>query len=185
MKKQLTQITAALDHAAKRLESIASNTPDDRWNRRNVPDRWSVAECAAHLNITSEAYVPLIKKALEEAQRLPPATGEFKRTFLGWLFGSLVGPMLTIGQSRIGRVKTPPKFVPTGDLPKNVILAEFMRLQMEVSRMVKEGDGLALDKVLITSPFGGKIHYDCYSAMVMIPRHQERHLDQAQQVWAD
>ncbi len=183
MKKQLAQIVAALDHAERRLESIAVGTPDDRWSRRNDSERWSVAECVAHLNITSEAYVPLMRKALEEARQLPPANAEYKRVFLGWLFGSLVGPMLTIGKIRLGRVKTPPNFVPTGDMPKNVILAEFKRLQMEISRMVKEGDGLALDKVLITSPFGGKIQYDCYSALVMIPRHQERHLDQAEEVW--
>ncbi len=183
MKKQLAQIIDALAHAERRLESIASSAPDDRWNRRNDPARWSVAECVAHLNITSEAYVPLMRKALEDARKLPPAKSEYHRVFLGWLFGSPVGPMRTIGKFRVGRVKTPPKFVPTGDLPKNVILAEFKRLQMEISAMVKDGDGLALDKVLITSPFGGKIHYDCYPAMVLIPRHQERHLDQADQVW--
>ncbi len=183
MKKQLVQVIDALDHAAKRMDSIASATPDDRWNKRNDQERWSVAECVAHLNITSEAYVPRIRKALEDARELPPATGAYRRAFPGWLFGSLVGPMITIRKARLGGVKTPPKFVPTGDLPKNVIIADFRRLQIELSEMVKEGDGLALDKVVITSPFGEKIHYDCYSAMVMIPRHQERHLDQAQRVW--
>ena len=70
-------------------------------------------------------------------------------------------------------------------MPKNVILAEFKRLQMLLSGMVREGDELALDKVMITSPFGGKIRYNCYSAFVMIPRHQERHLEQAELVWAE
>lgn len=183
MKRQLSQIISQLDEAEDRLGKLADIVPDELWVKRNEPERWSVAECVAHLNLTSEAYVPRLRAAIAEARTLPPAEGKYKRDFVGAMFGALVGPIPSIGRRRIGKVKTMPKFVPSGDQPKNVNLAEFKRLQMELSALVQEGDGLAIDKVLITSPFGEKVRYNCYSALVILARHELRHVQQAELVW--
>lgn len=184
MKRQLTGVIKDLDHAQARLEALAENISNDRWSKRNDPMRWSPAECVAHLNLTSEAFIPRIRKAIEEARQLPRSDGEYKRDLLGRMFGSMVGPMRKIAGFQLIRVKTLPPFVPSGELPMNVTLAEFKRLQTQLADMVRESDGLQIDKVRITSPFGEKIHYNCYSAFVMIPRHQERHLEQAELVWS-
>ncbi|HZI99434.1 MAG TPA: hypothetical protein VFD22_02145, partial [Gemmatimonadaceae bacterium] len=85
---------------------------------------------------------------------------------------------------RVGRVKTTAGFIPSGSFPKQQTLAEFKRLQLELVGMVKESDGLAIDKVSIASPFGEKIHYNVYSTYVILPRHEERHIQQAELVWA-
>ena len=183
MKRQLSQIIRQFDEAESRLGKLADIVPDELWIKRNEPDRWSVAECVAHLNLTSEAYVPRLRAAIAEANTLPAAKGKYKRDFVGAMFGALVGPIPSIGRRRIGRVKTSPAFVPSGDQPKNVNLAEFKRLQMELSGLVREGDGLAIDKVMITSPFGEKVRYNCYSALVILARHELRHVQQAELVW--
>ena len=185
MKRQLSQIVRELEEAEARLEKLSVKIPDAVWGQRNDDARWSVSECVTHLNITSEAYIPLIRRALEEARQLPEAKGPYKRDALGAVFGGLVGPLMRIGKFRFGRVSTTPDFVPQGQQPKNVSIAEFRRLQGELSVLVREADGKAIDKVQITSPFGGKIRYNCYSAFVMIPRHQMRHLEQAEEVWGD
>ena len=184
MRRELTDIVRGFEHAQARLEALANNLDDDRWAKRSDPARWSPAECVAHLNLTSEAYIPLFRKALEQARQLPHhRSGRYKRDPLGWLFATMVGPLPSIGGMRIGRVKTTADFVPTGNHPKQQILAQFKRLQDELIGIVREGDGLALDKVMIRSPFGGKIQYNCYSAFTILPPHQERHLDQAERVW--
>lgn len=167
-----------------RIELLAERTPDDNWAKRNDPAKWSPGECVAHLNLTSAAYIPLIRKAIEEARQQPRATGHYRRDFLGWLFATMTGPLPSIGKARIGRVKTTAAFVPTGSHPKQQLLAQFKRDQDELIGMVGEADGLAIDKVLIRSPFGGKIRYSGYSAFTILPRHQERHLQQAELVWS-
>ena len=185
MHPELTRIIAELQHAMTRLEAVAERTPDDKWGKRNDPARWSPGECVAHLNLTSAAYIPLIRKAIEEARQRPRSTaGSYHRDFLGWLFATMTGPLPSIGGARIGRVKTAAAFVPTGDHPKQLLLAQFRHDQDELIGMVGEANGLAIDKVLIRSPFGGKIRYNCYSAFTILPRHQERHLQQAELVWA-
>ncbi len=186
MRRELTEIVSDLEHAQARLEKLAENLQDDLWGKRSDPTRWSAAECVAHLNLTSQAYLPLIRKAIEEARQLPrPRRGPYRRDFLGWMFATMTGPLPSVGKIRIGRVKTTPKFVPTGNHPKQQALAQFKRDQDDLIAMVREGDGLALDQVLIRSPFGGKIRYNCYSAFTILPRHQERHLDQAERAWSD
>jgi hypothetical protein len=185
MKRQLSQIVRQLEAAEERVGRLGEVIPDAVWTQRNDPKRWSVSECIAHLNLTTEAYLPRISQAIAEARQLPPATGAYKRDTLGAMFSAMVGPLPRIGRFRIGRVKTTAKFVPTGDQPKNVSLAEFKRLQTGLSDLVRESDGFAIDKVRITSPFGEKIRYTCYSAFVILARHQMRHLDQADLVWGD
>lgn len=186
MNQQLASLLAQLERAQARLDRLGDLVPDDRWSTRRDPSSWSVAECVAHLNLTSEAYIPRIQKAIEQARGLPRKTdGRYGRDTLGWLFGKLVGPLPKIGKARIGKVKTTPAFVPAGDFPKSQLLAEFKRLQLELMRLVRECDGLQIDKVKITSPFGEKIQYNCYSALVLLPRHEERHLQQAELVWSE
>ncbi|HVF38904.1 MAG TPA: DinB family protein [Gemmatimonadaceae bacterium] len=184
MQKQLAAVTKGLESAQSRLEKLTERITEDHWQVRNDPARWSVAECVAHLNLTSAAYIPLIRAALAEAR----ATGETKaqayhRDPMGWLFSTMTGPLPSLGRKRIGRVKTMAAFIPEGNLPRQIVLAAFKRDHDELIGMAHEAEGLPIDKVRITSPFGGKIRYNCYSAFVIIPRHDARHLEQAELVW--
>ena len=185
MLSQIAEVVNAFDHAQKRFDGLVDLIPEDRWAVRSDPDRWSAGECIAHLNLTNAAYVPRIRKALEEARRLPRVVGgSYKRDTFGKIFALMVGPLPKIGKTRIGRVKTTADFIPSGSFPRQQSVAEFKRLQLELIGMAKESDGLAIDKVSITSPFGEKIHYNVYSTFVILPRHEERHIQQAELVWA-
>ena len=184
MHSQIVDVVRAFEHAQARLDKFTDAIPDDRWSARNDPSRWSPAECVAHLNLTNSAYLPRIRKALEEARKLPRADGRKYRTdMLGRMFSMMVGPLPQIGKMRIGRVKTTAPFVPAGSAPKLELIAEFKRIQLELIAMAKESDGMAIDKVKIASPFGEKIHYTVYSAFIILPRHEERHIQQAELVW--
>ncbi len=180
MQRQLAEIIDELQHAQSRLELLADEVSDERWLLRTHSDRWSPGECIAHLNLTSAAYVPRLRKAIAQARQLEPVSAtRYRRDPAGWFLSVMIGPLPAVGKMKIGRVRTPAPFVPSGNLPKQLVVSEFKRLQDELVGIVGEGDGLAIDGVFIKSPFGEKIRYNCYSAFVILPRHQERHLDQA------
>ena len=63
MHPQLAAIVADFERARSRMHRIATATPEERWAARPDPARWSVAECIAHLNLTSRAYIPLLRDA--------------------------------------------------------------------------------------------------------------------------
>src|SRR5438034_8023938 len=70
MHPQLQLVADEYRSAQARLRDLVRAVPDEQWSKRSDPARWSVAECVAHLNITSLAYVPLLQHAVSRARML-------------------------------------------------------------------------------------------------------------------
>jgi hypothetical protein len=184
MHRQLADVVEDLQRARARLHRLAGPLPAERWERRADPDRWSVAECVAHLNITSRAYLPIVRAGLDEAAALgTPAPARYRRDPAGWLLAHLVGPLPRVAGRRLGRVRTPASFVPTGALPREVVLRDFDALQDELIALVRRADGLPIDRVRVTSPFDARARYNLYACLTLLAPHQHRHLQQAEEVW--
>ena len=181
---ELTSILNQFDTVQDRIHRLADNLTEKRWPERADPARWSVAECLAHLNLTGRAYLPLLREALEEAiSRDEPAPARYRRDPLGWMLSLAMGPVPRIGRFRLGAGRTIPKFVPERGLPKAQLMTEFDRLQREQAGLVREADGLPINRVLVTSPFDQRLRYNLYSTFVILPKHQRCHVVQAERVW--
>lgn len=184
MHAQLAAIDRDLEAVTSRFRRLLDATPDARWGVRADPARWSVAECVAHLNLTSAAMVPRLRTAWEEARALGGgAPARFRRSPMGFVLSKTVGPLPGWGRTRFGRVRTAAAFVPTGDLPRARLTAEFAEWQRAQHELVREADTLPVDRVTIESPFVPGTRYDGYSSLVILVRHAHRHLAQAEQVW--
>jgi hypothetical protein len=182
---QLNEIVAQFERAQERLHRVVNAVPAERWDVRADATRWSVAECVAHLNLTGRGYIPLLANALAEARALgEPAPPRYRRDPAGWLVSLFVGPTPRLGRGALGRARTIPAFVPSGELPRSMVLAEFDRLQGEQIALTRAAEGLPLHRVRITSPFNSRLRYNVYAALVLLPRHQERHINQAEWVWS-
>lgn len=180
------QLQPLLDDVAAvraRWARLAAATPDDRWATRARPDAWSVAENIAHLNLTARAMLPLLEAATEQARALGARPGRLRRSALGAILSATVGPVPRLLGFRLGRVRTPPPFVPTGDEPRAMISAEFERHLAAHDAGIRASDGLAIDQVRIESPFAPGAKYDAYSGWMVVLRHAHRHLAQAERVW--
>jgi hypothetical protein len=190
--KSPTQSQAQLDVLAQefaavstRLATLDARVPDARWNARPRPGEWSVAECVAHLNLTSAAMLPRLRAAFAEAQRLP-AVGErrYEGAWFGRMLARMVGPVPTLAGIRLGRTKTTAPFVPGSELPRQAVMEERRRWQGEELALVWSADGLPIDRVTIESPFVAGAKYDGYSALWITVRHELRHLVQAERALA-
>jgi len=176
MHPQLQAITDEHRGASERLRRLVSTVPEPRWTRRPDPARWSAAECVAHLNLTSAAYLPLLDRALAEARTLrEPAPRRYRRDPLGWMLWRVMAPPARM------RVKTTAPFIPTGTASVEELVQEFERLQQEQLRRVEEADGLPLHRVRVPSPFDPRVKYNLFACLSILPRHQHRHLWQAEQ----
>jgi hypothetical protein len=172
---QLSAIVQDLQAVEQRLRQFHSWLPRDAWSQAPAPGRWSPAECVAHLNLTSRAMLPLLHQGLHKAGRSPigpPA--RYRRDIVGWVIWKLLAP-----SNRL-RTKTVGAFVPSGEEPPDTVMAEFSRLQSEVIACVRAADGLPIDQVMLRSPFDRRVKCNLYSALTLIPRHQERHALQAE-----
>jgi hypothetical protein len=181
VQQQLDEIVDSLKGAQTRLRALTDKLSDSEWSRRPGTDRWSAAECVEHLNITSRAYLPRLHDAVAKAKKSrhdPKA--RYRRDALGWLMSLVIAPRHE-RKVPLPRVKTPREFVPKGERSRTAILSEFVQLQGALVTLIRAADGFPIDEVKIVSPFGGRMKYSAYSALVIIARHEHRHLQQAEE----
>lgn len=142
---------------------------------RRIPGAggWSALQCIAHLNLTTENYLPLLARALGDA---PPASGTRR-------VGSGLMPRLLLWSLEPPyrlRFKTQPAFEPSLEDDPNAVLASFERLQGELLLTLGRFDGRALDRAPIASPFNGRLKYNALAALRILAAHERRHLWQAE-----
>ena len=177
MHRQLQEVTDEFKAAQGRLHYLAATIPESRWHPRPDPTRWSMAECVEHLNLTAAAYLPLLRSALERGRADgSPAPRRYRRDPVGWLMWRMAGPPVR------RRVRTTSSFIPSANRPLSQLLEEFDGLQAAQIDCVSAADGLPLGRLWISSPFDPRIRYNVYSCLTILPRHQQRHLWQAEQV---
>jgi hypothetical protein len=82
---------------------------------------------------------------------------------------------------RLIRAKTTSAFEAPPDADPGALTARFRELQEEQIELLHAADGLPLNQLRIASPFNERVRYNLYSCFVILPRHQERHLWQAEQ----
>jgi hypothetical protein len=171
---QLSAVIGDLEAADARLRTLRDTLPVGAWRRRPDSVRWSPAECLAHLNLTSEALLPLVRAGLKEAGGAQRRASKYRRDLVGWLIWKVVAPSGGV------RTRTVRAFTPSVDRSPEALTAEFRRLQAEVIACVRAADGLPIDDVKLVSPFDARLRYNLYAALTMVPRHQHRHLLQAE-----
>ncbi|MBI4420376.1 MAG: DinB family protein [Gemmatimonadetes bacterium] len=177
MHPQLALVADELRTATARARAVTDGLDEAAFHRRPEPTRWSVAECLVHLNLTTQAYLPKIDRAIREAQtgpRLPDA--RYRRDFMGWLLCWMVEPPARL------RLRTSASFVPETTGSRESLIADFAQLQNELTHRLEAASGLDLNRLRITSPFEERMRYNLYSAFRAIPAHQRRHLWQAEGV---
>jgi hypothetical protein len=181
MHPQLQKVSHEFRTAQGRLHRLVSNVPEPRWHIRPDPARWSMAECVEHLNLTAQAYLPLLRAALESGRATGVRAGtsrRYRRDPVGWVMWRMAGPPVR------HRTKTASAFIPSSHRAVAELIAEFDRLQDAQIRCVADAQGLPLGRLWIRSPFNSRIRYNVYSCLTILPRHQQRHLWQAEQVAA-
>lgn len=178
MHPQLRQVEQELHDATARLRALEATAPAARWFERPAPERWSIAECVAHLSLTSRAFLPLLDAALAEARASGrPAPRRYRRDLAGWLLARSVEPPARV------RVATAAAFVPHASRPVPELVEEFAGLQEELATRVRAADGLPVHGVKLVSPFNASVRYSAWSAFTIITAHERRHLWQAEETW--
>ena len=181
MQEQLGEIIDSLKSAQTRLRTLTDTLSDSEWSGKPAADRWSPAECVEHLNLTSRAYLPLLHDAVARARKMRGTRkNKYHRDTLGWFMSMMMAPRHQ-RKVPLPAVKTTTDFVPRGNRSRTAILSEFVQLQGALITLIQSADGLPIDKVKIVSPFGGRMKYNAYSALVIIERHEHRHLQQAEE----
>ena len=153
-----------------------SSGPEQRQYRARF-NRWSVAECVVHLNLTTNAFLPPLRQALQQCRTLGISqVKRYRCDPLGWLLRISLPPPVRF------RSRTSAAFLPEAGTSVDDIVETFRRLQDTLLELLRESDSLPLNRVKLRSPFNNRISYNVYSCYGIIAAHQHRHLWQAEQL---
>jgi hypothetical protein len=174
---QLARLTDQLDEVSELSQKLVEGLLPDQLRLRPEPDRWSIAECFAHLSLCSEVFVALVNSACREArEKQQLGTGPFKMDKMARFLNWTMKPPARI------KVRTTAKFEPVEISVPEDVLPRFLVLQRELRQEIEKSEGLDLNKVVVTSPFSKRLKYNLFSCFVLIVTHELRHLWQAEQV---
>ena len=152
MNPQLARIQRELQEATARVRQLMEPLSDAMWRRRPEGGGWSVGHCVMHLNKSTEGFLPRLDAAIRAGWENNLTGGAlFRRDFTGWLLCRMVEPPYRV------KVKTPAKFDSQEVDSADHVIVEWDRLQNELCRRIAASDGLALDRVKVTSPFAENI----------------------------
>jgi hypothetical protein len=172
---QLAQLAAELRAVTDRARALAAGLDEEGFARRPAPERWSPAECLAHLNLTTRAFLPLIDEALARGRASDRRSGgRYRRDLVGWLLGRSLEPPARY------RMPTTAPFVPSSVGSRDAVVGEFVVLQEELIRRVEAGSGQDLNRLRVASAFNPRFKYNLFSCFSVLAAHERRHLWQAE-----
>jgi hypothetical protein len=171
---RIIEVSEALRAVSAQAEKLCRGVGADQLARRPGPEKWSAAECLAHLAISAEMYEPVWREAYAVAKKSGAAgTEPYRMDFIGRLLNWTLEP----GRFKFG---TPPKFQPVNCGPADEALAAFLKSQNMVLSFIAEGAGLPLDRMMIVSPAVATMRYSVWSSFVILATHGRRHIRQAE-----
>jgi hypothetical protein len=174
---KMEKVREELRAATERAKFLADSVEEEVWTQRPAPNRWSMAECVAHLSLTTRGYLPEIEEAIGRGRlNGERASGRYKRDLMGLFLCWAIEPPVRI------RTKTRDFYIPKIRESKASTMADFFKNQSLLEDQIKQADGLALNRLKIRSPFDRRFRYNLYSGFRILVAHQRRHLQQAEQV---
>ena len=184
-----TAMNAALQDLVRQYDDVASSAKDlvhglseAQFNWQPAPDRWSIGQNIAHLNIAARDTFPFLDAMQQAASAKGASSGAYSRTLVGRMTKWVIEPPYRI------RVKTRSSHVPRSDLNMSSEMAEFANTQAEYNKRVRTADGLNICAVkenlnlLAGNPKAPPANLNLYDWFLFIAAHERRHLWQALQV---
>ncbi len=139
--------------------------------------QWSIAQCFDHLVTANEVYFPIFEQVLK---------GEKQSTFwerVPWL-PTLWGKLLiqSVAPESARKLKAPKIFQPASSAIDGAIIRRFVDRQQRLLNYMKAMEGLAVEKIILTSPVTNFVTYSLMDTYRIIVNHEKRHFLQATRV---
>lgn len=177
LQKTLTELDAATDGWL----SLTRGLSDGQANWRPAPDRWSIAQCMDHLNVTTGRLLARVDPAVARARTTsvhsagPFSYGVVSRWFLRALAPEGAKPL-----------PAPPAYRPSASaLDIDAVSARFEQVARAFRRAVVAADGLDLARIRIGSPAMPVFRLPLGIWFLSTSSHMLRHLNQARRVRTD
>jgi hypothetical protein len=174
---QLEKIQREFEALSRQAGEVTHGITEDQFNWRPFDNRWSIAECLAHLSLQGSHLLPAIKEAVNKTRsRGLFSWGPFKVSWLGRLYIRSTEPPVRM------RRRSPERHVPPRGQSLNVVLPGLLDLHRRIDDLMTEANGLDLSKIKVTPPRVPLISLNLLEMLMYLAAHERRHIEQAWQV---
>ena len=174
----MTNNSKRIDAITNQFEQAFASLSNEHLNWKPNPDAWSIGQNIEHLITINETYYPVIEAVRTGKQDLPFYA---RFGFVVNMFGSMI--LKSVQPDRSKKIKTFPIWEPTsGNVPDGVI-DRFSKHQAELKTMMKASSDLIEKGTVVSSPANRNIVYKLETAFEIMITHEERHFEQAMEVY--
>lgn len=175
MKDWINQI----DKTTVEFHQLFGELSSEKLNWKPNPTTWSIAQNIDHLIVINKSYFPILAE-LKSGKYQLPFLGRFGFvvSFLGKLILNAVEP------SRKKKTKTFSIWEPSESYVSVNIIEQFSNHQKELKREILAAKDLIKKGSVISSPANKNIVYKLETAFDVIVTHEQRHLEQAKEVFS-
>lgn len=158
-------------------EGLVWGLNDERFNWTPEAGRWSMAQCFDHLNITNRLMITQLEDAMQRGRAAGKLSdGPYTYGFVGRWFLRMMQPPVK------RRFKAPKPFQPALRKKLEEVLPEWGRTHDRVAELIREANGLDLERIKVVSPATKLLKYNLGIAFWVQTTHDRRHLWQAREV---
>ena len=173
----LETVEKELNEATRRAWTLVQSTDGRLFTVRPQALSWSAAECLAHLSISTEMFLPVLRATIDKARK-KKRKGKATMDVVGRVMSWFLEPPIR------RKVKTAAPFVPKSTRAKAEAFGEFVSLQEKLIDLLREARDADL-RAKMVSPFNTRVRYNLLSAFRIVAAHERRHLWQAEQAIAE
>lgn len=171
--KECIEITEAnIERASKSFSHLS----EIQFNWKSNPESWSVGECISHLVISNDLYLNKIEKILSLHTSNHENDFPYKQSFFGKLIAKGVDP------AYVRKSKTFKVFFPVASEIHKEIIDDYVKSSKKFIELAGRMRNLDLKRIKLSSPVNKIIRLNLGDALIIIPKHDERHLNQAEKV---
>ena len=151
------------------------------FNTKPSDEKWSIAECLEHLNLTLDIYIPQMMEIIKQKEEFGHQKENFKHSFIGKIAVKSMEPKpdkrITFKMNTINKLT--PKLSKSD---KNEILDIFLNFQESILKVIDGLHEMSLTKPKIVTAAGPILKMNIGDALHFMVAHNQRHILQAQNV---
>lgn len=175
-KQIITDCIKATQVNIERAAKAYSHLSETQLNWKQHHESWSIGECISHLVNTNGLYLNKIKNILNSLPTGSEKDFLYKQSLMGKLIAKAVDP------ANVRKSKTFKVFFPASSNIQKNIIDEYFSSSKKFMELAQKMLSLDLKKYKLSSPVNGLIRLNLGDPLIIIPKHDERHLNQAERV---
>ena len=168
-------ITATKANVERALR-IFSSLSEKQLNWKSGPESWSAGECISHIVKSNDLYLNKIENILSSFSSSQEKDFLYKQSFIGKLIAKGVDP------AYVRKSKTFKVFFPDASEIHKDIIDEYVQSSKRFIELVGRMRNLDLKRIKLSLPVNKLIRLNLGDPLIIIPKHDERHLNQAERV---